>query len=279
LVEEIWNQLVRDHESPEKYNGWEIEANQEMISGDFKGGRTRLFTFYRAVIAVVVLGVVAWVGLKFTGAKSSAAIQPLQFNHKLHVEQEEEPCDSCHTQFKTTNVAGRPRLSACLECHDEEPLSDNPEEAKLVRFVKESRDPPWVRLTRLPPHVRFSHQRHVVVGAIDCTTCHGDFAKLIAPPSNPLNTIDMNFCMDCHRSESFQFKGGAFKALKTAALDKDLVEDMKILQNKRFKSSLDLLAAVEKLSSTPLTESNKQIVLAQVNPAAPVTVDCIACHR
>ena len=231
------------------------------------------------VIGFAVLGMVALVGVNFSGRKSSGAVQPLKFSHRVHVEEEKEPCDACHKEFKTANVAGRPRLKACLECHDEEPLSDSPEEAKLVKFIAASRELPWVRLTRIPRHVRFSHQRHVVVGAIDCTACHGDIGKLAAPPSTPLVAIDMNFCMDCHRSKSFQIKGGSFKALRSGGLDKDLVEDMKVLQNKRFKSSLDLLAAVEKLSSTPLKESDKQIVLAQVHPSAPVTVDCIACHR
>ena len=232
-----------------------------------------------AVIGLVALGVVTMVGINFLGPKSSVATQPLRFDHKVHVEDEEEPCDSCHIHFKTTAGAGRPRLSACLECHDEEPLSDNPEEAKLVQFIKEKRDPPWVRLTRVPPHVRFSHQRHVVVGEIDCTTCHGNIAKLTAPPSKPLIEIDMDFCTDCHRSGRFQINAKSIKALKTTDIDRDLVEDMKGIQNKRFKTSMDVLAKVEQLSSTPLTESDKQIVLAQVYPSAPVTVDCIACHR
>ncbi len=56
---------------------------------------------------------------------------------------------------------------------------------------------PWKRLYRVPPDVYFSHRRHVVLGEIECQTCHGDIGKSSMPPSRPLK-ISMKKCLKCH---------------------------------------------------------------------------------
>lgn len=232
-----------------------------------------------ATIAVLGIATAGLLGLNMSNAIDPASAQPLQFNHKRHVEGEKEPCDSCHVSYKTTTVAGRPELSACTKCHTEDPVSESPEEKKLIQFIKKNQDPPWTRQTSLPRHVRFSHQRHVMVAKVECKTCHGEIGKLTRPPTRPLVSIDMDFCLDCHRSTGVTINDRSLKTLKESKLNKTLVEDMKNIRNKKYKSSAEIFAATEQLSSTNLTEQDKHLILTNIYPSPTVTVDCIACHR
>ena len=238
-----------------------------------------LMSIRSAAIAALVIGAAVLISFNIPKATDSSSTQPLQFNHKRHVEGEKEPCDSCHVYYKTKTVAGRPELSACTKCHSEDPVSESPEEEKLIQFIKNNQDPPWTRRTRIPSHIRFSHQRHVMVGKVECQTCHGEIAKQTRPPSKPLVSIDMNFCLDCHRSRGVTIDDRSLKNLRESKLNRTFVEDMKNIRNRRFKTNAEVLAAAEKLSSTNLTEQDKQLIASNIFPSWTVTVDCIACHR
>lgn len=232
-----------------------------------------------AAIAALAVAAAVLVGFNISMTTDTASTQPVQFNHKRHVEGEKEPCDSCHVYYKTRTVAGRPELSACTKCHSEDPVSESPEEMKLIQFIKSNQNPPWTRQTRIPGHIRFSHQRHVMVGKVECQTCHGAIAKLTRPPTRPLVSLDMDFCLDCHRSRGVTINDRSLKNLKESKLNKTLAEDMKNIRNRLFKTNAEVLAAAEKLSSTNLTEQDKQLIVSNIYPSQTVTVDCIACHR
>ena len=122
--------------------------------------------------------------------------QPVSFNHKKHAEQGLD-CDACHGFFKTQTFSGIPLLASCLECH-QEPVTQSSEEEKIRQFQKEGREIPWRRIYEQPDHVFFSHRRHVVLGKITCTTCHGDIGQSEKPPKKPWVKMTMNWCMDCH---------------------------------------------------------------------------------
>ncbi len=122
--------------------------------------------------------------------------QPISFNHKKHLEQGLE-CDACHRFYKTQTFSGLPDLNTCLECH-KEPATKSPEEEKIRQFQKKREEIPWKRLYREPDHVFFSHRRHVVLGKLQCQTCHGDIGQRETPPAKPWVKMTMNWCMDCH---------------------------------------------------------------------------------
>jgi len=153
-----------------------------------------LRTFFTVVGVAVVAFACTFAVLWLNPLQNEAIVQPIQYNHKIHVHGEEIECKECHTHVETGQVAGRPRLETCMECHDTE-ASDSPEEHK-VRNYKE--DIPFKRLFSLPEHVFFSHRRHVVVAKIKCETCHGDMGNQSKPPPHALKTLTMNQCIGCH---------------------------------------------------------------------------------
>jgi predicted CXXCH cytochrome family protein len=123
--------------------------------------------------------------------------QPISFNHKIHAENEIE-CSTCHQLFETHISSGKPDLETCTTCH-EEALTESKEELKLVEYIEAEEEIPWRRLNRLPDDVFFSHRRHVMVGKIECKTCHGDLGERSSPPTRPLIKKTMDMCIDCHR--------------------------------------------------------------------------------
>jgi len=123
--------------------------------------------------------------------------QPISFNHKRHIAQGLE-CDTCHPYFKTRNFAGMPRIETCMDCH-QDPLTDSPEEQKIKKFQEKGLEIRWKRLYQQPDHVFFSHRRHVVLGKMDCSSCHGEMGRTERPPSRPWVKMTMEWCMDCHR--------------------------------------------------------------------------------
>ena len=122
--------------------------------------------------------------------------QPIAFNHKKHLDQGVE-CITCHPYSKEQTFSGMPTLAICLGCH-KEPVTESPEEEKIRQFEKKEEEIPWKRLYRQPDHVFYSHRRHVVLGKIECQTCHGNIGQSEVPPSKPWVKMTMKWCMDCH---------------------------------------------------------------------------------
>jgi hypothetical protein len=121
--------------------------------------------------------------------------QPIDFSHKKHVEQG-LACDTCHKYYKTQIFSGIPEIAVCLECH-KEPVTKSPEEEKIRQFSKKGEAIPWKQIYREPDHVFYSH-RHVVLGKIECQTCHGEIAQSENPPTKPFVRMTMGWCMNCH---------------------------------------------------------------------------------
>jgi len=45
---------------------------------------------------------------------------------------------------------------------------------KTMTYDKSKENPlAWIKVHNLPDHVYFNHSQHVVVGKIECATCHG----------------------------------------------------------------------------------------------------------
>lgn len=137
-------------------------------------------------VLILILRFVVWGGVK----------QPIAFNHKIHAANDLE-CLDCHPYFKEHASSGRPRLEICLSCH-EEPLGESKAEKKLIEYIKSGKEIEWQRLYQVPEDVYFSHRRHVVLGNIECSTCHGDIGKSSRPPRKPLKKITMKKCLKCH---------------------------------------------------------------------------------
>ena len=86
--------------------------------------------------------------------------QPLDFNHKLHVENAGS-CESCHAFTEDGRFPGLPGIDNCVQCHADIQGKD-PSEAILVNdYIKKGREIPWLVYSRQPQCVFFSHAAHV----------------------------------------------------------------------------------------------------------------------
>jgi hypothetical protein len=132
---------------------------------------------------------------------SISADQPIAFEHKVHVAEEEIPCTDCHQGAEDSTHATIPVGEVCLDCH-EEAIGEGAEEARLVAMLLEEEPIPWIRVHKLEEHVRFSHRRHVLGGQILCERCHGEVSERKLPFSRPFisfNTeLGMERCIACH---------------------------------------------------------------------------------
>ena len=132
-------------------------------------------------------------------ADRKGPVQPINYNHKVHIEKAGMNCTDCHAYAEKLASASIPTLETCQNCHNDTPLSQSPEETKLLNHVAEKKEIPWARIYKLPDHVYFSHRRHVVRGKLDCAECHGVMAELTEAVSIPAKPVTMENCLRCHQ--------------------------------------------------------------------------------
>jgi len=130
-----------------------------------------------------------------------APAQPIAFNHRVHAGDNAIGCPYCHAFVEHAPVAGVPSMARCQGCHKfVKEVKDQPaftaEIGLLLKSIEQEKVVPWVRVHRLPDHVFFTHQRHVL-GGVQCQECHGEVEKMevvrqVAP-------LSMGWCLDCHK--------------------------------------------------------------------------------
>ncbi len=138
-----------------------------------------------------VLGAFAFLG------QGHAPTQPIAYNHAKHIANGLS-CVDCHTGVETQARATLPSIDICMGCHAAA-LTKSAEEEKIRTLAAAHREADWIRLTRVPAHVYFSHRRHVAIAKMACATCHGAMEKLTSPPSKPFRVFTMDTCLECHQ--------------------------------------------------------------------------------
>lgn len=123
--------------------------------------------------------------------------QPILYNHKKHMEEAGLTCFDCHSFVTTHQKASIPNIEYCQNCH-KEAMTSSKEEEKLVGYINNKEQIPWIQVHRLPDHAYFSHRRHVTLGKLACQECHGDVAEMTLPFSRPAVSLKMEFCIKCH---------------------------------------------------------------------------------
>jgi len=128
--------------------------------------------------------------------------QPVPFSHKHHVTDDGIDCRYCHTSVETSAVAGVPATEICMSCHSQ--IWSN---AVLLEPVRASfrtgESLAWTRIHDLPDFVYFNHSIHINKG-IGCSSCHGRVDLM--PLTYKVNTLYMNWCIDCHRHPERQIR-------------------------------------------------------------------------
>jgi menaquinone reductase, multiheme cytochrome c subunit len=126
-------------------------------------------------------------------------IQPIAYNHKVHIENAGLHCTDCHVHAMDMASATVPSLEVCQNCHSTEPVSKSPEELKVLKYVADKKEIPWIRIYKVPDHVYFSHRRHVTGGKLECAACHGNMNEQTKPVTTAFLPVKMVNCMNCHK--------------------------------------------------------------------------------
>lgn len=223
------NRAEGKEENPELTFGQEVKG---WISG------------HRRLVGVFCI-VIAFVGMKscwdacynigvyydYKTQKGYKPEQPIKFSHKLHAGDNEIACQYCHSSVEKSRHAGIPSVNICMNCHkgiQKGPQYGEKEIAKIYDAAgfdpktgtyDDSKQNPlkWIKVHNLPDHVYFNHSQHVVVGKVECATCHGNLKEMtVAEQKTPLT---MKWCIECHRKTEVSMVGNAYydrlhKALK-----------------------------------------------------------------
>lgn len=151
-------------------------------------------------VLITIIGALAvWEGSTFSwlgNQQGYSPVQPINFSHKLHAGENKISCLYCHGGAERSAVAGIPATSVCMNCHSQI-RKDSPEIQKIARSAAGGTPIQWVRIHDLPDHVRFNHQRHIVV-QIACQQCHGPVETMDRVAQ--FETLSMGMCIACHRT-------------------------------------------------------------------------------
>ena len=147
--------------------------------------------------AIASMALLAFLGAK-GGTLRPAPEQPIAFDHSRHVGELGIPCEFCHRGVAEQPSATIPSVEQCMFCHSVV-ARENPEVQLLVAHWEQNLAVDWVRVHRLPDHVRFVHEAHILAG-LECSTCHGDVQSMKVVKQ--VENLNMGMCMACHRENS-----------------------------------------------------------------------------
>jgi len=157
-------------------------------------------------------------------------VQPIHFSHKIHAGDNKIDCKYCHSSARVSKTSGIPSLNVCMNCHKSifeyngETTADYSKEfydgeiKKLYdavgwddeeqQYTGDTKPVKWVRVHNLPDFVYYNHSQHVMVGGIECQTCHGPIEEMeIVEQHSPLT---MGWCISCHRETNVKVKDNGY---------------------------------------------------------------------
>jgi len=160
-------------------------------------------------------------------------IQPIHYSHRIHAGDNGIDCKYCHSSARVSKHSGIPSLNVCMNCHKSiyevapETLAEglaeygknyNDEIKKLYsavgwddaeqKYTGETHPVKWIQIHKLPDFAYFNHSQHVVVGGVECQTCHGPIEEMeIVSQHAPLT---MGWCINCHRETDVKVKDNAY---------------------------------------------------------------------
>ncbi|WP_437594849.1 cytochrome c3 family protein [Sorangium sp. So ce1000] len=160
-------------------------------------------TAFRLAIAAVILGGAAavsapmiYVRTAWNTGQNMPVQQPVQFDHRHHVQDDAIDCRFCHYTVGRSGTAGLPSTADCMGCHSQ--IWNQSPKLELVRSSYFSDTPiVWQRVNDVPDFVYFNHAIHVNKG-VGCVTCHGRVDQM--PEVRQATPMTMGWCLGCHRA-------------------------------------------------------------------------------
>jgi hypothetical protein len=160
-------------------------------------------TAFGVAIAVFLVGGAAavaapmvYVRTPWNTNESETIPQPVEFDHRHHVQDDAIGCRFCHNTVDRAATAGMPSTAKCMGCHSQ--IWNESPKLEIVRQSWFSGAPiRWRRVYNLPDFVYFNHAIHVNKG-IGCVSCHGRVDQM--PAVRQVVSMSMAWCLDCHRA-------------------------------------------------------------------------------
>lgn len=123
-------------------------------------------------------------------------VQPVAFQHDLHVGQLGLDCRFCHSYVEVSGHSNIPATQVCMGCHLQV-QKDNPK-LKPVRDSWATGQPiAWVKIHNVPDYAYFNHSAHVNRG-VSCVSCHGKVNEMSVVWQH--ESQSMGWCLQCHRN-------------------------------------------------------------------------------
>jgi mono/diheme cytochrome c family protein len=158
-------------------------------------------------------------------------VQPIHYSHRIHAGDNGIDCKYCHSSARVSKHSGIPSLNVCMNCHKS--ISEVAPETATEDYTKEfydgeiqklytaagwnpaeqeytgeSQPVKWIRIHNLPDFAYFNHSQHVMVGGIECQTCHGPVETMeVMYQFSPLT---MGWCINCHRETEVKVEDNAY---------------------------------------------------------------------
>ncbi|MEB2777048.1 c-type cytochrome [Algoriphagus sp. D3-2-R+10] len=193
------------------------EDDKEFVYQKTDLGKVFKSDMFVVIVTALVIALVAKTaldGLYSVGVQQGyAPSQPIAYSHALHAGTLEIECQYCHTGVEIGKSANIPSANICMNCHThvqnlqgKEGVS--PEIQKIYDAVDNNQPIEWVRVHNLPDLAYFNHSQHVVVGEIECQTCHGPIQEMEVVGQH--SSLTMGWCIDCHRQTEITTEGNAY---------------------------------------------------------------------
>lgn len=156
-------------------------------------------------------------------------VQPIHYSHRIHAGENGIDCKYCHSSARVSKHSGIPSLNVCMNCHKS--ISEVAASTATEDYTKEFYDGEiqklydatgwdgqnytgtpqpvkWIRIHNLPDFAYFNHSQHVIVGGIECQTCHGPVETMeVMYQFSPLT---MGWCINCHRETNVKVEDNAY---------------------------------------------------------------------
>ncbi len=153
------------------------------------------------VFILFVIGIFAGYFIVSGSLKPQPTGDDISFSHYAHTTLHKIKCVSCHRGVETQEMASVPNIQVCSMCHSTLMNPKSEREKKIYEYVKENKTIQWKIYYHVPDYVMFSHRRHVKLGKLECTDCHGDMTKQTSPDLKNVSAIKMQFCFSCHEDK------------------------------------------------------------------------------
>jgi hypothetical protein len=158
-------------------------------------------TVIKAGLALSIVGGLATLAVwyYFTPKYSRVGYQPVQpvhFQHDLHVTQLGLDCRYCHSYVEVSGHSNYPTTQTCMNCHTQI-QTHNPRLQPIRDSWATGQPVVWVKVHNVPDYAYFNHSAHVNRG-VSCVSCHGKV--------NEMNVVfqdqpqSMAWCLNCHRN-------------------------------------------------------------------------------